>query len=577
MGDYIPGYALSQDAFNRTQQIQQEIALRKQAEKFLQDQTLQAQQQDQMGQEGILTMLRYMAQQQQQAPQSPAPGQGSVPMGPPQGPPPMGALGGMSQMPQQGPMAPQGPPQIAQGAPQNAPPGSMWLNPSLPPAQRALAMQDFQRTGGAQAAQQPPAPAPAPPAPPAPQPWRPGGTAPPELGGGMGPPAGMGNAAPGGVMPAQPMDPVAIWKNMEAAGIPDKARYSTLMKAADMWGKQQKEQIANLLVESRLDKERLAWEKEKRESLRNEILGRQADERIDLEKQRLQQQAAKGQGGGGQGGEPGGIGSQTVQDKDTGQKYVLNNRTGKAWKFNDDSGKYEAISPNAVPKNAIKIGNIGAMGARESVFTQRQLLAANEAVRDLKNVSELPVTASAGVFGGRKQGPGLFDATKEVLANKMTTEEVQLYNTMATGFQRSLATIEAAGLMPSGTLTHQMEGVMLREGDTNLVKLSKLAQIRQIVDAGMEVVESNPRVSEAEKEKARDIRKQMEEAVPFTQQQVIKFMSSPNKAATMRSLMVKKGGAASDVREFKTEEEAKAAGLAPGTKIKVGGVEGTWQ
>jgi hypothetical protein len=39
----------------------------------------------------------------------------------------------------------------------------------------------------------------------------------------------------------------------------------------------------------------------------------------------------------------------------------------------------------------------------------------------------------------------------------------------------------------------------------------------------------------------------------------------------------KAGGEPSGVREFKTEADAKAANLPKGTKIKVNGVEGTWQ
>ncbi|MBF9666383.1 hypothetical protein IAI38_11655, partial [Streptococcus pseudopneumoniae] len=86
---------------------------------------------------------------------------------------------------------------------------------------------------------------------------------------------------------------------------------------------------------------------------------------------------------------------------------------------------------------------------------------------------------------------GILDATKEVLANKLTSQEVQSYNVMSTGFQRALASIEAAGLMPTGQLTHQMDAVIFKEGDTNFTKLQKLAQTRQIVEEGLETALSN--------------------------------------------------------------------------------------
>lgn len=181
-------------------------------------------------------------------------------------------------------------------------------------------------------------------------------------------------------------------------------------------------------------------------------------------------------------------------------------------------------------------------GGRESVYIQRMMMGANQASKDLANVVQLPLTASTGIFGGRKQGPGLFDAGKEVLANKATGQDAQAYNAMATGFQRSLAQIESAGLMPSGSLTHQMDAVLFKEGDTNLTKLHKLAQTRQIVEAGMEVVDANPRVSPEEKAKVKTVLESIRKSVPFTHSDLIQLQEAqrtdPN--ATLGSIIKNK-------------------------------------
>lgn len=283
---------------------------------------------------------------------------------------------------------------------------------------------------------------------------------------------------------------------------------------------------------------------------------------------------------------PGGVGSDTFQDTTTGQRYIINKRTGQAWEAAED-GTFKSIPLANVPAKVAKIGSIGTMGSIESRFTQRVLLSANEALKDLENVSQLPITVSSGVFGGRTQGPGLLDATKEVLANTMTQEDTQLYNTMSTGFQRSLAAIEAAGLMPTGSLTHQMDAVIFKEGDTNLTKMSKLAQVRQIVDAGLEVMESNPRLSDSEKNQAKKIRDGLEKAVPFTQQDVTKWMvrSQKNPSLTLKDVMGKRAqkapAAEKKPMEFATEADAvaaeKAGTLKKGTKVTIGGRSGTWQ
>lgn len=199
-------------------------------------------------------------------------------------------------------------------------------------------------------------------------------------------------------------------------------------------------------------------------------------------------------------------------------------------------------------------------GSREATFNNRVIMSANQASKDLENVVQLPTTSSSGVFGGRKQGPGLFDATKEVLANKMTSQEVQAYNVMSTGFQRSLASIEAAGLMPSGVLTGQMDAVIFKEGDTNQTKLHKLAQTRQIVESGIETIMSNDRVSDSQKEQAKAILDRITKAVPFSHTDLIKLQQEQEKnpKATLNSIMKKQSeGATYKVGDKSTSKSGK--------------------
>jgi len=181
----------------------------------------------------------------------------------------------------------------------------------------------------------------------------------------------------------------------------------------------------------------------------------------------------------------------------------------------------------------------GKLGNRESVFINRVMLSANEAAKDLENVVKMPLTASTGWFGGRKQEGGLMAATKEVLANKMTGQEAQSYNVRSAGFQRSLAAIESAGLSPSGTLSHQMDAVIFKEGDTNKTKLEKLAQTRQIVEAGLETTMSNPKVPEAQRKHMEDVISSVRKAVPFTISDLdrLEAAQQKNPNATLESVM----------------------------------------
>jgi hypothetical protein len=260
---------------------------------------------------------------------------------------------------------------------------------------------------------------------------------------------------------------------------------------------------------------------------------------------------------------PGAKGTMLMQDADSGNRFAVNPNSGRAWKATPDKG-WQPVLMTDLPKNLTRFGAGGAtQGAREAIFTQRVIQAANQSSKDLHNVVQLPMTASTGIFGGRKQGPGLFDATKEVLANKMTSQEGQTYNAMATGFQRTLAAIEASGLAPQGTLTHQMDAVLFKEGDTNLTKLHKLAQTRQIVESGMENVLENPRVSEMEKNHAKNIVARLQKAVPFTHEDLLKLEQQQeiNPKATLKDVVGKLGDGGNAAA-------APANGAAPATNAK---------
>lgn len=217
--------------------------------------------------------------------------------------------------------------------------------------------------------------------------------------------------------------------------------------------------------------------------------------------------------------------------------------------LNKDTGQMEKV-----PSVEGATSSQGSIGARESVFINRVVLSGNEAARDLENVTKLPMAASTGFFGGRGQPQGIFNAGKETLANKMTSQEVQSYNVMATGFQRSLSAIEAAGLAPSGALSHQMDTVLFREGDTNLTKLQKLAQTRQIIEAGLESMMTNPRIPKETKDHAQAIIDKVSKAVPFTQADLISLQEKQqvNPNTTLKDVIGKvKSGKPSAADFFK--------------------------
>jgi hypothetical protein len=209
--------------------------------------------------------------------------------------------------------------------------------------------------------------------------------------------------------------------------------------------------------------------------------------------------------------------------------------------FEWDPDKPDTLRPiSGGPKDP----NSRPWSGREKVFSERIVTSANEASRAIKNITELPVGASSGVFGvGGSPGHGIFASGRDSLRNKMSTQETQDYNTMLAGVKRNLATIETTGLTPSGALTEGFASLELRSGDTQLTKLRKLAEMRQIVDAGLEVQLADPAIPDTIKNVMKHVMSSVKEAVPYTQHDVtvLQRAQEKNPDLTLETLIKNKG------------------------------------
>lgn len=212
------------------------------------------------------------------------------------------------------------------------------------------------------------------------------------------------------------------------------------------------------------------------------------------------------------------------------QDYRANLTDGKMTPFGDP---YSASGTGAAQ-----------LGSREGVMFQRVASSANEGVAALRNISELPIGTSTGVLGiGASPGQSAIMSSYGALKNAIAPQAVQDYNTMLAGVSRSLATIETAGLAPNGSLSHSMDSIQLREGDTEMTKLRKLAEMRQIIEKGIEPNLSNPRLPQEQKKFIGDLISQVQDAVPYTQHDITELQrrASKNPQMTLQDLMTEKG------------------------------------
>lgn len=188
-----------------------------------------------------------------------------------------------------------------------------------------------------------------------------------------------------------------------------------------------------------------------------------------------------------------------------------------------------------------KPGAAGGMGNRAEVYFKRVTTAGHEAAAAAANIMELPAGSDSGWFAHGGQPMGLMAAAKSSLQNELTTQQVQDYNTMVPGVSRSLAAIETSGLAPSGQMSSSMDSLTLKAGDSEMTKMRKMAEFRQIVETGMQVNLVDPKVPPAQKAEVQDIITQIQKAIPFTQHDLTTLQMSSDPNRTMADVVRARG------------------------------------
>lgn len=207
------------------------------------------------------------------------------------------------------------------------------------------------------------------------------------------------------------------------------------------------------------------------------------------------------------------------------------------------------------------------MGSREAAIFQRQLNSAKQATAGVGSIMAMPAGGTTGIFGiGGSPGHSALQATGDTLRNAVSSNDTQIYNTMLPGLDRSLATIETAGMVPPGTFTNSFGNLAFREGDTEETKLHKLAEIRQVVDNGMDVAANNPRIPDDQRQYIRQIQSDIRSAIPFTHADLFQLSHDKQPGETLADVVKRRTGLASSA----------APGAAPAAVPAAGGLPAGW-
>lgn len=186
-----------------------------------------------------------------------------------------------------------------------------------------------------------------------------------------------------------------------------------------------------------------------------------------------------------------------------------------------------------------KASQAGMGGARPEIITNRILMSARTAISDLHNITLLPSGARSS-FWGDDPGHSLFDVSRKLLEKEVSTQDVQTYDAASAGIERSLANIEGFGSIPNNAFSGQMARYALKEGDTELTKLYKLASVRQVTENGLATLLDSKFIGAQQKASAQALLDHLKEVIPFEPSDIIKLSTSSG-GKTLNDLIKDKG------------------------------------
>jgi hypothetical protein len=184
---------------------------------------------------------------------------------------------------------------------------------------------------------------------------------------------------------------------------------------------------------------------------------------------------------------------------------------------------------------------LGRAGAGRQAATQITAMigSANEVVPALRNLIELPITATTGVFMGVQtdRPDALGEAVKRSLASRLTSDESKAIMTRFAGISRAMATLEAQGRATGLVGLQRMnEGAVVpQEGDSGITIMGKYAEIRQVVEQNIETVMASPDIAPAQKQLLEKVRKEIKEAVPWTVHDVNQLIAGKGSEESVRA------------------------------------------
>jgi hypothetical protein len=201
----------------------------------------------------------------------------------------------------------------------------------------------------------------------------------------------------------------------------------------------------------------------------------------------------------------------------------------------DKSGN---ISARTLPEGFQGIGKLAdktpkTPGARDAYgFGEIVAGASNEAAKTLTNIMGLPAESTSGLFGGR-QTTSLFTAPIDAFANQLTPESAQRYQAEMNKLAYYIAQMQKGGRVVGATEVGVInKSLEIRKNDTIETVATRLAQARQMAEKIIEIKVASLNTPEPLKEIYKENLKDIQQSVPFTVEDINKFVQRKTGAPT---------------------------------------------
>ena len=243
-----------------------------------------------------------------------------------------------------------------------------------------------------------------------------------------------------------------------------------------------------------------------------------AEERMDIQRQAVADREAKAKAGGA------GLEASKMFDvlDDSGKvvrTVMARERRDAAGFIDSQSGQPLELKPGEHLK---QITATTSGGGRAGAQVLRQQIGGREVLSDLQNAVRLPVGTTTGLLGGHQPGTSILGALQGDLTRSLTGQDAQLMQASMASLTRELSVLMSP-VYGGNYASQQIEPLVPKEGDTVGTVMFKLARLSQSADNALEAISKSPILSNEQQEYAVDLRKQLDQAIPWTPQQAMDF------------------------------------------------------